>query len=191
MFFKKIFIPAILFIIASGISFSQNNLNQEIEKIKSTQPAPEHNILLNFVGKYRVLISLFADQGAPQYGKGESINKILMDGRYIEFETAIEMDSYPLIYKYIIGYDNIRKMYSLYSIDNVSTNQLISYGKLDRKARTITFNGQFQNMIDKSMNSFSIVFSLVSDSKFEIDLFIGDEKNKFHRSKTKYILIDR
>lgn len=107
-------------------------------------PGPEHKMLGMFVGSWDVDAKIWMNgpKGEPAESKGTAEYKMILGGRYLEQDFTGEMMGQPMSGVGYTGYDNFRKKFVGFWIDNFSTAMSTMDGTVDHKARTLTLTGK-------------------------------------------------
>lgn len=85
---------------------------EEIEKswIAAMTPGEPHKLLAERVGRWDITAKMRMDPSAPpSVGKGVTIQKMVLDGRYREDSTWTETNGMPFEGRGIVGYNNLVK----------------------------------------------------------------------------------
>lgn len=108
------------------------------EMMKAAAPGQAHKNLEAMVGTWKAVVknSFMAGQ-EPTEGIAE--NKMIMGGRYLEMRFKGTMVGQPFEGYGLTGYDNTKKTYTSFWIDNMSTAWMSGAGSMDDKNKTITF----------------------------------------------------
>ncbi|HTO94602.1 MAG TPA: DUF1579 domain-containing protein [Bacteroidota bacterium] len=107
-------------------------------------PGPNHKALEMFVGSWDVEAKIWmgGPKGEPAVSKGSAEYKMVLGGRYLEQDYTGEMMGQPFQGTGITGYDNFRKKFVGFWIDNFSTAMSTMEGTADHEAKTLTMTGK-------------------------------------------------
>jgi len=109
-------------------------------------PGPQHKGLESFVGEWEVASKWWMAPGAPPTAsKGASKVHSILGGRYVQEEHTGEMMGMPFNGIGITGYDNFKKKYVSFWIDNTGTGMYTSEGTADAAGKVFTFEGKMDD----------------------------------------------
>ena len=78
----------------------------------------------------------------PMISKGTSENKLVLGGRYLQQDFTGEMMGQQFTGIGLTGYDNFKKKYVSFWIDNMSTAMSTMDGALDKDGKSLTMRGK-------------------------------------------------
>jgi hypothetical protein len=107
-------------------------------------PGDAHKALEAFVGTWDVEAKVWmkGPKGEASVSKGTAEYKMALGGRYLEQEFAGEMMGQPMNGVGYTGYDNFKKKYVSFWIDNLGTAMSTMEGTMDKEGRTLTMWGK-------------------------------------------------
>jgi len=107
-------------------------------------PGDSHKALGMFVGSWNAEVKIWMNgpKGDPMVSKGTAEYKMMLGGRYLEQDFTGEMMGQPFQGTGFTGYDNFRKKYVGFWIDNFSTAMSTMEGTADHKTKTLTMTGK-------------------------------------------------
>ena len=150
----------LLCVIALATMFASNDASaQEKKKSKGKMPSEEemmkrwmesmtpgdaHKMLEAFVGTWDVEAKVWmkGPKGEPSVSKGSAEYKMALGGRYLQQEFAGEMMGQPMTGVGYTGYDNFKKKYVSFWIDNMGTAMSTMEGSMDKGGTTLTMWGK-------------------------------------------------
>jgi hypothetical protein len=129
-------------------SAGQQSSNPEMDAMmqkwmEAAAPNEHHKLLDQFVGKWSVVTKMWMegpDKPATE-SKGSSEIKWTMDGRFLQENVTGESMGRPMIGMGYTGYDNFKKKYVSFWIDNMNTAMFTSMGDSDPSGKVFTFYG--------------------------------------------------
>jgi len=145
------------------------------QMMKYGTPDKNHELLKKFVGDWDVDISTWQDPMAkPQMSKGTAKNTLILDGRYLKSSFEGAMGDMKFQGLEIIGYDLIKKMYTTFWVDSMSTSFMVTTGTLNTAGNVLTETGMSPDpMTDgKMMQKFKNVTTFISDGKYKFEMFM-------------------
>lgn len=107
-------------------------------------PGDAHKVLDNFVGSWETESSVWMDgpDKPPSVTKGSAEVKWILDGRFVQQDMTGEMMGMPMTGTGISGYDNFKKKYTSFWIDNTSTAMFASEGTIAKDGKVLTYLGK-------------------------------------------------
>jgi hypothetical protein len=103
-------------------------------------PGAAHKLLEPLVGEWTADVQFFMTPGGPPTAsKGTAKSEWVLDGRFIKEEFKGEMMGKPFTGMMLTGYDNHKKQYTSFWVDDMSTAMLKSEGTMDNDGKVITF----------------------------------------------------
>jgi hypothetical protein len=145
-------------------------------------PGPQHKGLEAFAGEWEVESKWWmAPDAPPMESKGTSKVHSILGGRYVQEEHTGEMMGKPFNGIGITGYDNFKKKYVSFWIDDAGTGMFTSEGTADPAGKMFTFHGKMDDpmtgekdkpmkMILRTVNANKRVFEMHDLSKGEKSL---------------------
>ncbi len=111
---------------------------------ESMTPGDAHKKLEAFVGSWNVEVKAWMNgpKGEPAVSKGTAEYTMALGGRYLRQEVSGEMMGQPLAGVGYTGYDNFRKKYVSFWIDNMGTGMSTMEGSMDSEGKTLTLRGK-------------------------------------------------
>jgi hypothetical protein len=102
-------------------------------------PGDAHKSLEAFVGTWNVEAKVWMNgpKGEPSVSKGSAEYKMALGGRYLQQEFSGEMMGQPMNGVGYTGYDNFRKKYVSFWIDNMGTAMSTMEGKMEGNTLTM------------------------------------------------------
>jgi hypothetical protein len=114
--------------------------------MKAGAIGPYHKLLEPFVGRWKAEVRIWSDPKAePMVTSGTSSHTFIFGGRYLKMEFTGQYLGQSFIGLGFMGFDNVRKEFISFWIDNMSTWFLTSAGTVDREGKTFTMKGSFKD----------------------------------------------
>ena len=147
--------------LAAGVAY--NDLSaQEKKKSPKTMPSEEemmkrwqeamtpgdpHKKFEQFVGTWNVEAKIWmkGPKGEPSVSKGTAEYRMALGGRYLQLEYTGEMMGQHMTGVGYTGYDNFRKKYASFWIDNMGTAMSMMEGSMDKEGKTLTMWGKMDD----------------------------------------------
>jgi hypothetical protein len=107
-------------------------------------PGDAQKKLEAFLGSWNVEAKVWMNgpRGEPNVSKGRAEYTMVLGGRFLKQEFTGEMMGQPMTGVGYTGYDNFRKKYVNFWIDNMSTAMSTMEGSMDRGGKTLTLWGK-------------------------------------------------
>jgi hypothetical protein len=130
---------------AKGEGKANPDMQEMMKKwMEAATPGEHHKALEHFVGKWDTVCKVWMegpDKPASET-KGTSEIKWILGGRYTLEELKSEMLGMPHSGMGITGYDNFKKQYVSFWIDNMSTAMFNTLGTFDASGKVLTSLGK-------------------------------------------------
>jgi hypothetical protein len=107
-------------------------------------PGQQHKMLEESVGTWDAEVQMWmkGPSGDPMISKGTSENKMVLGGRYLQQDVTAEMMGQPFTGTGFTGYDNFKKKFVSFWIDNMGTGMSTMDGVLDKGGKSVTMWGK-------------------------------------------------
>jgi hypothetical protein len=128
-------------------------------------PGPEHALFKEWAGEFTFVNKFrFSPDMDWQEAKGSSVAKVDFDGFFlVSRDTSPDMLGKPFSGMGILGYDTLRKKYTMTWIDNFGPLMTTCEGGYDAAKKTLTMTGK---MVDPGTGAeMDVTFITVHDSK--------------------------
>jgi hypothetical protein len=153
-------------------------------------PGAHHKHLEPLVGKWTYELKWWdAPDAEPQPSAGTAEFKWIMDGRYLQQETAGPPMGGEAPFKGLglYAYDNMEKQYSCIWIDNLGTGMMYGKGTCTDNGKTISFKGEFPNLMTGDMNQKYRSVMKVDKDKHSYEMFLtGKDGKEFRCMEIQY-----
>jgi len=169
MKFKNILSAALFIVLTCGVLFSQSE-NDEAMKIAG--PAPEHDLIKKLDGKWNVEFKYELGVGMIIEGKGVAEGKMILGGRFLNFDQVTEAAGMKFASLSIMGYDRRINKYTYYGIDEMGTYAVTGEGDYNSSSKILTLNGTTLDPSGKSvaMQDYKFIFEFVNDNEIKCDV---------------------
>lgn len=130
----------------------------------------QHDIIKSFEGNYRQIFFYTPPEARLEKGTGNSVNKIILDERYLEINSELNFGDEIVSRKIIIGYDGMSEKFILTQYTNLETYPITAEGRFDTETKSLVFIGKYQH---SQLNSatFSIVIQYDNPDEFTYSFF--------------------
>jgi hypothetical protein len=148
--------------------------------MEAATPGAAHKVLDIWAGSWETASKMWMAPGAPpQESVGTATAAWILEGRFIEMTFKTTMMGMPFEGRAISGYNNMRKTYQGFWVDNMGTAMTISTGKLSGDGKTMTSEAKMDDpMTGKMDNTYRFIERFVSKDEIhqEIhDLSLGKD----------------
>jgi len=151
-------------------------------------PGDMHKMLATSNGKWTEDVSMWMDPSQPPMkSTAVSENKMILGGRYQQSNITGSFSGMPFEAQSIIGYDNMKKVFTSSWIDNMGTGIMNMEGPYDVATKTITLMGtEIDPMSGKEMKMRETI-KMVDDNTQVIEMYsmMGGKETKNMEIKLK------
>jgi len=148
--------------------------------MEAATPGAAHKLLDAWAGSWELSCKMWMAPGAPPMESGGTATAAwILEGRFMEMNFKTTMMGMPFEGRAITGYNNIRKTYQSFWVDNMGTAMTISSGKVSDDGKTFTHEAKMDDpMTGKMDNTYRFIERVVSKDEIhqEIhDLSLGKD----------------
>ena len=114
---------------------------------ESMTPGEEHRKMEAFVGTWDVEVKNWMNgpKGEPTVSKGSAEYKMALGGRFLQQEFTGDMMGQQMSGVGYTGYDNTKKKYVSFWIDNMGTAMSMMEGSMDRAGKSLVMWGKMDD----------------------------------------------
>ena len=154
------------------------------------KPGAAHKALEPLVGEWNAEVKSWMTPGEPPtVSKGTAKSQWVMDGRYVQEEFNGDFMGKPFRGMSLMGYDNRKKKYNTFWIDNMSTIHFTTEGEAAEDGKVITLEGRYDcPMTGEKDRRTKQVFRILGPDKHVFEMH---EAVKGEMSKTMEITYTR
>ncbi len=153
------------------------------------RPGEHQEHLKSMVGTWDVVNTMWMEPGAePMVSKGVAVNRMIMDGRYLEGEYEGEWEGEKFTGKGLTGYDNMTGKYINVWADSMSTGLMTSEGECTQDGKVFNFECEMNLGEMGGIQKCREVITIVSPDKYTFEWF---EKRGGDEMKTMEIVYTR
>lgn len=122
--------------------------------IEAMSPNDNHKKLEAFAGNWDIASTFWMDgpDKPPMTDKASSRVTWTLGGRYLKQEFKGTFMGMPMDGLGFLGYDNIKKAYTMFWIDNTSTAMATATGRFDDAGTDLTLNGKMDDPMTGEMD---------------------------------------
>ena len=145
--------------------------------MENMTPGPQHAMLAKSEGTWDAETIMWMEPGAPPMtSKGTAVNKMILGGRYLQFNFKGQMMGQPFEGTGTTGYDNTKKVFTNTWIDNMGTTPMMMEGTWDDATKTITSKGKMVCSANGKEIEMKEVFKIVDDNTQVMEMYGPDMK---------------
>src|SRR5262245_18582400 len=124
-----------------GDKLTPEQIMELVEKLG--KPGPDHKLLEPLVGEFTCQDKVYTAPGKPPLeSKGTAARKWILGGRFLSERYEGEAFGKPFTGLGWIGFDNVKKKYTIAWVDSMSTSIMTSLGTYDMGTKTFTYTGE-------------------------------------------------
>lgn len=113
---------------------------------KAAAPNDNHQLLASLVGNWKATTKAWmVPDSEPEITSGTSECTMILGGRFLQSKMKGDMGGRPFEGMEVMGYDNLKKKFVSSWVDNMGTGIMMSEGTHDAAAKTLNFNGSFDD----------------------------------------------
>lgn len=138
-------------------------------------PGEEHKFLEKMAGDWTVATTSYM-MGNEEQSKGTASKKMVLGGRYLDETLEASMMGMPFSGRNTFAYDNIKKKYRTFWIDNMGTGFM--FGEGTREGNTITIWATYPDVVEPTDHQYKLVYRMVNDKQHEFEMYMVDPQTK-------------
>ena len=152
-------------------------------------PGDMHKMIAKYDGDWSEDVSFWMKPGtAPTKTNSTCHSEMIMDGRYQQSKISGDVMGMPYQGFSLLGYDNLKKLFTNVFVDNFGTGTMTLTGTWDDNSKTIIFKGsEVDPMSGKDMDVKETI-QFVDDDTEKFQMFMESDKGEF---KTMEIISTR
>jgi hypothetical protein len=155
--------------------------------MKAAAPGPEHQKLKMMEGKFKADVTAIMPDGKEEKSAGTINNEMILGGRYLKNDYSGTMMGQPFKGCGLIGYDNMKKKYTMLWVDEMSTQMMLSEGTLDESAKTITATCTVDCPMDNTKKTMKSVVTLTDEDHHSYEMYeVGADGKETRCLSIKY-----
>lgn len=183
---KKSFIFMLFAVLFTAkISFAQDDAQMK-QWMEFMTPGEMHKMIGDAVGEWTAEIKMWmAPNTEPTTASGTSVTEALLGGRYFKTTHNSNFMGMPMEGIDISGYDNARKVFHSYWIDNFGTGTMYLEGTYDKESKTLTLTGSSFDFAGKPYKVKEVIKHLDKDNQF-MEMYMDEGKGEWKSMEIKY-----
>ncbi len=171
------FLVAIVAITFSNGVMAANKKKQMTEKemmemwMKLATPGEMHKHFEYFVGEWDMTTTMWEPGKEAQVSKGTTKNKLILGGRYLVSRMKGSYAGMPFAGFSVSGYDNYRKTFNTFWIDNFGTGFYFTTGKLSENGKVMTETGNWDDFTTGHPMKVRNVTTIINENEMKFEMF--------------------
>ena len=191
MLSRKLWTLALVFILgispssfAAGPQQSQQDQQKAMEAYMKMMATNENHAHLGmFAGEWNLTSKAWMMPGqAPETSQTNAQGEMILGGRFLKMNYKGTMFGQPFEGVQIIGYDNMKKKFITFWIDNSSTAFFLTEGILDESAKTMTETGLWPDPMTGGTMKVKAITKMISPDEFTYELYMAGPDGKEFKS---------
>jgi hypothetical protein len=162
---------------AAFIFVNQIKAQDQQEAIKAWQeymtPGDVHKMMAQDTGAWKMTLSQWMDPAQPPMkSEGTCMNEMILGGRYLQSNQSSSVMGMPMNGINIIGYDNGKKIFQSFWIDNMGTGMMYAEGPWDDSTKMISMKGKMYDPISKMDLDVRETYKIVDKDHRVLELYV-------------------
>lgn len=182
----RVYVLALSLSLSVGLAARPQPSQQDQEKameayMKMMATNENHAHLGRFAGEWNVTSKGWMKPGQePQTSENSARAEMILGGRFLKIELKGTMFGQPFEGLQIIGYDNLKKKFITFWIDNSSTAFFLTEGSLDASSKTTTETGLWPDPLTGGTMGVKGITRLIGPDEFSYEMYmIGPDGKEF------------
>ncbi len=147
------------------------------------QTTARHEQLATLTGEWDAEITHWMTKDAPaQKSTGHATGEMTMGGRFLEQNYVGEWEGQEFIGRAVLGYDNIREIYTSIWYDNMGTGIAATSGSYDAEAKAIEQEGTLSCPMTNAARWYRSKTTFIDANHYTFETFVKDPDGKEYRS---------
>lgn len=165
----------VCFIGMSQFQAAQEKPMSEEEMMKKflaySTPGANHEYLEYFVGNWDAVNKMWPAPGAePVIQKHKMSGKMILGGRYYQYEIEGTFQGMPFKGLNTTGFDNTKKIFISLWLDNMGTGFYMTEGTLDKSRKIRTETGKWDDIMTGGKMDVKMVYKIVDEDTFVFEM---------------------
>lgn len=165
-----------ILLLTALIAFGTNTFAQSEEDMKAwmeyATPGEMQKLLGTQNGRWEAQTKMWMSPGAaPMESTAEVLTDMYMGNRFQKSLFNGDFGGMPFKGESVVGYDNVRKVFTSSWIDNMSTGIMYSEGKWNPSNKTIEYKGNATDPMAGKQTPFRQVITLIDDNSYKMETF--------------------
>jgi hypothetical protein len=188
---KYFYLIFLLLILSFNFGFAQEESTQMNEQMKVWMdymtPGPMHKMMARNVGEWKTETKFWNYPDAePMMSEGKAITEAILGGRYFKTTITGDVMGMPMEGWSIEGYDNGKKEFVNFWIDNMGSGMARSSGMYDDVTKIINYKGtMYDPMAGKDME-FTSTAKQIDDNKIVFEMYSMVDGKEFKMMEMTY-----
>lgn len=161
---------------AGGLAGQVPPTPEQVARFRAAaEPGPEHATLARLAGEWDQTILVWPGPGTdPLEVRGESTNRLLLGGRFLEIAAAADWPGRPVEAATVVGFDRRRGEYTVIRMDSQGTYWVTASGLASSGGR-IVMSGTDEDPILGHTQIYDIVLTIDGADRYVLEFIFHDE----------------
>lgn len=138
-------------------------------------PGAPHIMLSRMAGSWKTSMKTWMDPSKPPMEhSGVSEQKMILDGRYLQDEEAVELMGAPYRGLGITGFDNFAKKFTMFWLDSMNTRTQIFEGAAGVDGKSIEMLSYFEDPVRGAMKNRALI-KLIDRNTYTFEMYAEDK----------------
>ena len=143
--------------------------DQMAAMMAAATPNDHHKHLSKLAGTWSAQGKFWMDPSAPAMEtEGKTVNKMIMDGRFLESRYSSSFMGMPFTGMGLDGYDNTAGKHVGTWIDTMGTTMMVSSGDCSEGGKVMTTVGEYTDPVTRQPTKMKMTVTLVDDDTYNI-----------------------
>ena len=191
---KTVLALGIIFVLISSFALAAQQSQQEKQKameayLKMGAPNENHAALKFFIGEWDVTTTAWMQPGAPpETSRNSSSAELILGGRFVKMSYKGAMFGQPFEGLQIWGFDNLKKKYAVFWIDNTSTCFYQTEATRDESGKIFTETGLWPDPMTGEAVKVRNVTTILSNDEFLNESYVtGPDGKEFKTMENRSV----
>jgi hypothetical protein len=154
-------------------------------------PGEHQEHLARYAGRWQSEVKMWMEPGGePMVSPAMSEARMILGGRYLEWEHSAVFGGLPFEGKGLDAYNNGEDRYESTWIDNFGTLIIFYTGQCGDGGKTRTLNGEFFDPVSGGKISQRAVYTWIDDDTFLYESFMAQDGAEFKNMEIRYTRVD-
>jgi len=154
--------------------------------MEMNQKGVHHDHLKQFVGNFNTLTRIWsAPDTEPMESAGKSVNRMILDDRYLESHFEGEAMGAKLLGQSLTGYDAMAGQYVSVWVDTWSTGFTLAEGQCEKDGKVLTLKGEMSTGPDNKVG-YREVFTILNADSYKFEWFDSSQGEEHKTMEITY-----
>ncbi len=162
-----------LFLLLLNLNLFSQEADKDMmeEYTRLATPGPQHEMLKKLEGEWEQTYYWYTSpDGEPMISKGIGNMKMILGGRFLQWDSKGEAMGQIVENLFLVGHDNRFGVFNFYGFDTMGTYAVSAEGKHDEENNTIVFKGKNYEMMINDYIDYTMNWKFLNDDEFGFDV---------------------